>query len=186
MKIITNKLKEVSDEETQKFDELVQPLIEWLQVNYHSNAMIMINTSHAEVVVSEMLIPFKEVKGEELIKLESENNPILKILHSVDIIDVISKYVPLELKGARYFGNCPIHNDITFNLSISKEYQIYTCFACGSTGNVFKFLQEYKNISFLEAVKECADIVGIDFNVNTVDENISKEMEVRYEDFSKQ
>ena len=93
-----------------------------------------------------------------------DNNLINEIRNSTDIIEVISRYVPLSLHGKNYFGVCPFHDDHSPSMSVSKEKQIYTCFSCGATGNVFTFLQEYENISFLEAVKMCADISGIEVN----------------------
>lgn len=80
---------------------------------------------------------------------------------SVDIVDVVSKYIPLVPKGKNYFGVCPFHDDKNPSMSVSKEKQIYTCFSCGATGNVIKFVQDYENVSFLEALKILADQAGI-------------------------
>ena len=55
-------------------------------------------------------------------------------------------------------------------MSVSKEKQIYTCFSCHATGNVFKFLMDYENISFIEAVKKCADIAHISINLGQAKE----------------
>ena len=92
------------------------------------------------------------------------NELINEIRKSVNIVDVISSYMPLTKKGKNYFGVCPFHDDHSPSMSVSKEKQIYTCFSCGATGNVIKFIQDYENISFLEAVKKCADLSGIEFN----------------------
>ena len=96
-----------------------------------------------------------------------ENNIINEIRNSVDIVDVISSYLPLTARGKNYFGVCPFHDDHSPSMSVSKEKQIYTCFSCGATGNVIKFIQDYDNVSFIEAVKKCADIAGIPLNVGT-------------------
>ena len=77
---------------------------------------------------------------------------IREIRSSVDIVDVISSYVDLTPKGRNFFGVCPFHDDTNPSMSVSKEKQIYTCFSCHATGNVFKFLMDYENISFIEAV----------------------------------
>lgn len=90
-----------------------------------------------------------------------DNNTLNEIRNNLDIVDVISGYLPLTSKGKNYFGVCPFHDDHSPSMSVSKEKQIYTCFSCGATGNVFKFIQDYENISFLEAVKKCADMAGI-------------------------
>lgn len=90
---------------------------------------------------------------------------INEIRNSVDIVEIISNYLPLTSKGKNYFGVCPFHDDHSPSMSVSPEKQIYTCFSCGATGNVFKFLQDYENITFLEALKKCADIAGIDLDI---------------------
>ena len=70
-----------------------------------------------------------------------------------DIVDVISGYVRLQKKGSSYFGLCPFHNEKSPSFSVSRQKQMYYCFGCGAGGNVFTFLMEYENFSFVEAVK---------------------------------
>ena len=94
-----------------------------------------------------------------------DNNLLNEIRNNVDIVDIISSYIPLTPKGKNYFGVCPFHDDHSPSMSVSKERQIYTCFSCGATGNVYKFIQDYENVSFMEAVKKCADIAGISVNI---------------------
>ena len=94
-----------------------------------------------------------------------DSNTLNEIRSSLDIVDVISNYLPLTSKGKNYFGVCPFHDDHSPSMSVSKEKQIYTCFSCGASGNVFKFIQDYENISFTEAIKKCADIAGISVSV---------------------
>ena len=78
-----------------------------------------------------------------------------------DIVDVISDYVRLQKKGSSYFGLCPFHNEKSPSFSVSRQKQMYYCFGCGAGGNVFTFLMEYENFSFMEAVKFLADRAGI-------------------------
>lgn len=89
------------------------------------------------------------------------NEEFNRIRTSVNIVDVIGSYINLDKKGKNYFGICPFHEDHNPSLSVSEEKQIYTCFVCGATGNVFSFVKDYENISFLEAVKKIADSNGI-------------------------
>ncbi|MGE5455502.1 MAG: DNA primase [Ignavibacteriales bacterium] len=105
-----------------------------------------------------------------------ETEVINNIRNSVDIVDIISSYMPLIPRGKNYFGVCPFHDDKNPSMSVSKDKQIYTCFSCGATGNVFKFIMDYENITFPEALKKCADIAGIPINVsvNTNTNNIQK------------
>ncbi|MGX8680228.1 MAG: CHC2 zinc finger domain-containing protein, partial [bacterium] len=85
-----------------------------------------------------------------------------EIRQSVDIVDVIGQYVPLTRKGSNYRGLCPFHDDNDPSLTVSPRRQIYRCFACGQGGNVFTFLQEYLHIPFMEALKQVAELGGVD------------------------
>lgn len=79
-----------------------------------------------------------------------------------DIVDVISGYVKLQKKGSSYFGLCPFHNEKSPSFSVSREKQMYYCFGCGAGGNVFTFIMEYENYSFVEALKFLAERAGIE------------------------
>ena len=97
-------------------------------------------------------------------------NDINNIRSSVDIVDVISDYIPLVNKGRNYFGVCPFHDDNHPSMSVSKEKQIYKCFSCGATGNVFNFIMDYENISFREALSKVASMAGISIDIGDIRE----------------
>lgn len=108
---------------------------------------------------------------------------ILDIQRKVDIVDVISEYLHLEQKGKNYFAICPFHDDHNPSMSISKEKQIYTCFVCGASGNVFNFVMNYEHISFTEAVLKVAQKAGIGLSVKNISKTIVKES--KYDKFYK-
>lgn len=99
---------------------------------------------------------------------------INEIRNSVDIVEVISSYLPLTTRGKNFFGICPFHSDHSPSMSVSKEKQIYTCFSCGATGNVFNFIMDYENVNFIEAIKICALKSGIPLNIGKKDDYIDK------------
>ena len=84
------------------------------------------------------------------------------IRSKVDIVDVIGERIPLVKKGKNFFCICPFHDDTNPSMSVSREKQIYTCFTCHATGNVFTFLMNYDKMSFPEALKYLGDKVGVD------------------------
>lgn len=89
---------------------------------------------------------------EELIEeVRSKNN----------IVDVISGYVRLQKKGSSYFGLCPFHNEKSPSFSVSGQKQMFYCFGCGASGNVYTFLMKYENATFQEAIKTLADRAGV-------------------------
>ena len=90
------------------------------------------------------------------------NDLVNQIRSKVDIVDIIGERIPLVSKGKNFFGVCPFHDDTNPSMSVSREKQIYTCFSCHATGNVFTFLMNYEHIDFKEALKYLGDKVGID------------------------
>ncbi len=84
-----------------------------------------------------------------------------RIKQEARISDIIGEYVPLTKRGNNYVGLCPFHNEKTPSFSVNNELNIYHCFGCHATGDVFNFLMEFKNISFPEALREVADKYGI-------------------------
>lgn len=83
-----------------------------------------------------------------------------------DIVDVVSNYVQLKRNGNNYFGLCPFHREKTPSFSVASEKQIFHCFGCGKGGNVFKFIMDVENISFVEAVQMLADRAKINLPSN--------------------
>lgn len=113
------------------------------------------------------------------------NNDIInEIRNKSDIVNIISNYVPLTKRGKNYFGVCPFHDDHSPSMSVSPEKQIYTCFSCGATGNVFTFVSEYEHISFIEAVKLLGNKLG--YNLSTHEKVDTKSVDYKiYEIASK-
>jgi len=91
-----------------------------------------------------------------------QNDLVTQIRQKVDIVDIIGERIPLINRGKNYFCVCPFHDDSNPSMSISREKQIYTCFSCHATGNVYTFLENYEHLSFKEALKYLGDRVGID------------------------
>lgn len=79
---------------------------------------------------------------------------------NADIVKVISSYIPLKRSGKNFVGVCPFHDDTSPSMFVSPDKQIYKCFACGASGNVFTFVQNYENIEFRQAVKKVCDLTG--------------------------
>lgn len=84
-----------------------------------------------------------------------------------DIVDVIGEHISLKQRGKNFIGLCPFHAEKTPSFNVNKEMQIYHCFGCHKGGNVFKFLMEYKNISFIEALKELAEKANISLSFDS-------------------
>ena len=84
-----------------------------------------------------------------------------EVRNSVDIVDVIGRYVQLKKAGKNFTGLCPFHNEQTPSFWVKAGKQYYHCFGCGRSGNVFQFLMDYQHINFVEAVAAVAKDAGI-------------------------
>lgn len=84
-----------------------------------------------------------------------------QILHSVDIVDFISKYVKLTRSWSNYTGLCPFHNEKTPSFMVSDTKQIFKCFWCGKGGNVITFAMEYERSDFVDTIKQLAEYANI-------------------------
>ncbi len=78
-----------------------------------------------------------------------------------DIVSVISEHVDLKKAGRNYKGLCPFHSEKTPSFMVSPELQIYKCFGCGESGDIYSFLQNHEGMDFAEALKFLADKAGI-------------------------
>ena len=96
-----------------------------------------------------------------------------------DIVDVISGYVKLQKKGSSYFGLCPFHNEKSPSFSVSRQKQMYYCFGCGAGGNVFTFIMEYENYTFVEALRYLAERSGVELPEQDDSEEAKKKAGVR-------
>lgn len=99
------------------------------------------------------------------------NDEINAIRNKANIVDIVGSYIPLTQRGRNYLCVCPFHDDHSPSMSVSEEKQIYKCFSCGNTGNVFTFVQNYEDVSFIDAVAIVAEKCGIDVDKSKIQSN---------------
>ncbi len=83
------------------------------------------------------------------------------LLSRVDIVDVVGRHVELKRGGANLMGLCPFHAEKSPSFSVSPSKQFYHCFGCGASGDAIRFLTEHLGLSFVEAVRDLAQGVGL-------------------------
>jgi len=84
-----------------------------------------------------------------------------EIKQKLNIVDVINRFTPLKKRGRNHIACCPFHGEKTPSFTVSEELQMFKCFGCGKSGDIFTFLQEYERITFPEALTELAAMAGI-------------------------
>jgi DNA primase len=107
-------------------------------------------------------------------KLHQET--IDQVSQRVDLVEVVSEYVVLRKSGANYRGACPFHKGTNQTaLTVNPSKQVYHCFSCGVSGNVFKFLMELGDRSFNDVVIDLAQKYSVP--VRTLEPAKSQELQ---------
>ncbi len=83
------------------------------------------------------------------------------LLARADIVDIVGRHVQLKKAGATHKGLCPFHGEKTPSFTVSASRQTYHCFGCGVHGNAIGFLMEHSGLSFLDAVRDLAQQLGM-------------------------
>lgn len=87
---------------------------------------------------------------------------IEEIKNNANIVEVIGDVISLQKAGRNYLGLCPFHGEKTPSFNVVEDKQFYHCFGCGRSGDVFKFIEEYQGVTFMEAVQILGQRVGIE------------------------
>ena len=88
-----------------------------------------------------------------------------KVREACDIVEIVGEHVTLKKSGQNYKGLCPFHSERTPSFVVSPSKEVYHCFGCGAGGNVFSFIMQVENLSFVEAVRSLAKRRGIELPV---------------------
>jgi len=109
----------------------------------------------------------------------SDNN-IDMVLKAVNIVDVISAYIPLKKAGSNFKARCPFHDERTASFNVSETKQIFKCFGCQKAGNAIGFIMEYEKLPFHEALKKLADKAGISIKNDIQSKRKNKKRDLIY------
>lgn len=97
-----------------------------------------------------------------------------QIREKIDIVGLISEYLPLKKMGRNFTTVCPFHNENSPSFVVSPERQIWHCFGCGKGGDAYTFLMEYENLEFIEALRILAKKAGVELKLTASNINSSK------------
>ncbi len=86
---------------------------------------------------------------------------VAQVREKIDIVALISEFLPLKKLGRNFKTTCPFHSEKTPSFVVSPERQIWHCFGCNKGGDCFTFLMEYENLEFPEALRTLAKKAGV-------------------------
>ena len=99
---------------------------------------------------------------------------IQDIIARTDIVAVIAARIDLKKRGNTHAACCPFHHEKTPSFSVSHSKQFYYCFGCGAHGNVISFLMEYDHLTFIDAVTDLAQQLGLSIPREADDTNTAQ------------
>ena len=95
-----------------------------------------------------------------------------EIKNSIRLSEVIGKNISLKRRDkSNYIALCPFHKEKTPSFNVSDDKGFFHCFGCGKNGDIFTYLMEMENVTFVDALKKLADQAGINYNYDTFSEN---------------
>jgi DNA primase len=86
---------------------------------------------------------------------------IQELLARADIVEVVGRHVTLKKAGINHKGLCPFHGEKSPSFIVSPTRQTYHCFGCGVHGDAVRFLMEHTGASFVDAVADLAQQLGM-------------------------
>ena len=84
-----------------------------------------------------------------------------EMIRQTPVSSIIGFYYPVKMKGGSFEAVCPFHNDRHPSLKINDQKGVFKCFACGAGGDAISFVMDYSKLSFVDAVKDISDKLGI-------------------------
>lgn len=104
---------------------------------------------------------------------------VAQIREKIDLVSLISEYIPLKKMGRNFKTVCPFHNEKTPSFVVSPERQIWHCFGgCNKGGDVYSFLMEYDKLEFVEALRILAKRTGVQLRESNFDAGLSSKKEI--------
>ena len=86
---------------------------------------------------------------------------IEQIRDAADLVTMVGEHVELKRTGSDFRGPCPFHGGTHRNFSVVPRKQMYHCFVCHESGDVFTFYMKKFGMDYPTAVREIAAKVGI-------------------------
>lgn len=84
-----------------------------------------------------------------------------EIRQRTDLVTLVGEYIKLERRGKNMVGLCPFHSEKTPSFTVSPDKQLYHCFGCGASGNVFSLIMQMEKMTFPEAARFLARRAGV-------------------------
>lgn len=111
----------------------------------------------------------------------AQNNHINELKDKINIVDIISSYVPLKKRGKNYLGLCPFHSEKTASFTVSQEKGLFHCFGCGAGGDAIAFLMKIENTDFWGALNFISEKTGLEIETPEKNSTAKSHLEIFFQ-----
>jgi len=89
-------------------------------------------------------------------------DPIMRDAIQSRAVELLRSYLPsLKPQGRQWVTHCPFHDDATPSFVVSPDKGLFHCHGCKVGGDMLTFVQQFKRLSFPEALTEAVQVLGL-------------------------
>jgi DNA primase len=82
---------------------------------------------------------------------------VREIVDRSDMLAIVGEVVDLSRAGQQFKGLCPFHAERTPSFHVNPALKLYHCYGCGAGGDLIRFVQETRGLTFPEVLELLAE-----------------------------
>lgn len=106
-------------------------------------------------------------------------------IKDMPISSVIGMYIPVSRKGTKHMAVCPFHDDNDPSMHVDDNRGSFMCFVDNTGGDAITFVQKFKNLEFVDALKDIAEKLSLNFEDYTAKKKKDPKLELAEKIISK-
>jgi len=93
---------------------------------------------------------------------QTSDDAFAEVKAKVDLVKIVSEHVRLTKRNKDYWGLCPFHQEDSPSFHVIPQRQIWHCFGCERSGDVFTFVELIEKTDKRGALQMLAERAGVE------------------------